>query len=127
MSATSSAGTCEIRRNGRAGERVVCRIGPVGPNDTVRILVAGRAVRAGTSRDIVTVASASGAGDASNNVASARSRSRPRTAANPPHRSRGEPRHNRDQLCRDRCFARRSGTRDRREWDTAQVTKWAYL
>ena len=70
-SATTSQGTCEIRRNGRAGERVVCRLGTVGPNDTVQILVAGRAVRAGTSRDIVTVVSASGPGDVSNNVASA--------------------------------------------------------
>ena len=69
-SVTTSQGTCEIRRNGRVGERVVCRLGTVGPEDTVRILVAARAVSAGTSRNVVTVLGASG-GSISNNVAAA--------------------------------------------------------
>jgi len=70
-SATTSQGACDVRRYGRVGERVICRLGTVGPNDTVHILVAGRAVSTGSSRDVVTVLSPSGGGNPTNNVASA--------------------------------------------------------
>jgi uncharacterized repeat protein (TIGR01451 family) len=79
--ATTSQGTCEIRDNGRAGNRVVCRLGSVGPTGTVYILVAGRAVGTGVSRDVAAVLSASRSGNAANQVASASVTIKP--AANP--------------------------------------------
>jgi uncharacterized repeat protein (TIGR01451 family) len=71
LSATASQGTCEVRRTGSLGQRVVCRLQTVGPGDTARILVAARAVAPGVSRDIVSVLGVPAGGDASNNVASA--------------------------------------------------------
>jgi uncharacterized repeat protein (TIGR01451 family) len=81
--ATTSQGKCQIRRNSRLGVRVICHLGTVGPDETVHILVAGRAVSSGSARDIVAVLSASGGGNPSNNVASAAVLIEPATVPRP--------------------------------------------
>ena len=54
LSATSSSGRCEIRGRGGPNERVLCVLGDLGPDDSVRIVVAGRARSPGTARNRAT-------------------------------------------------------------------------
>jgi uncharacterized repeat protein (TIGR01451 family) len=67
VSATTSQGSCAVQASGQ----VICTLGTLGPAQIVHILIAGRAVGVGSSRNTVKVTSVPGDADPSNNVASA--------------------------------------------------------